>query len=426
MKPRNKHEVRIQELTKRLPAINDEHIEYAKSKIKGTIIAQRNRLHCCECNHKWNNGLKNWQNELLTSATCPNCQKKNRVVTYSDPINTHHLLILDKVDDVQVLRYLLTTKYMSKENKPSYESNEVVQQWISKKGINTTYALNRNEFTYSWVFHSEMSIKKVDNQSSYWYNIYPENIFPKKRMLKVIRRNGFKSSFHRTLPSKFLESLITNPRTETLLKAKQYSLMMSSIKNDKSIETYWSSIKIAIRNGYIVKDASMYLDYLDFLSWFGKDLSSPKYICPADFKSQHDKMMIKKRAIRREQDIKKRKIEIEKANQIYIKNRKAFFDLEFKDKDITITVMKDVTQFLEESEILNHCIFDNGYYEKPNSLMLSAKVKDEVTESIEVDLRLLSIEQARGFNNIATKYNKRIVKLVKDNLTIIQNILAVA
>ena len=65
---------------------------------------------------------------------------------------------------------------------------------------------------------------------------------------------------------------------------------------------------------------------------------------------------------------------------------------------------------------LEHCIFTNRYYEKEHSLMLTAKVKGKLTETIEVNLDTMEVAQARGYNNLPTKYNSNIIKIVEKNM----------
>ena len=53
-------------------------------------------------------------------------------------------------------------------------------------------------------------------------------------------------------------------------------------------------MKICIRNGYTISDGSMWCDTIDLLRHFGKDTNSPKYVCPSDLKSEHDKLVARR------------------------------------------------------------------------------------------------------------------------------------
>ena len=61
------------------------------------------------------------------------------------------------------------------------------------------------------------------------------------------------------------------------------------IRSSFDMGQYWNSIKICIRNSYTISDGSMWRDTINLLQHFGKDTNSPKYVCPADLKAEHDK-----------------------------------------------------------------------------------------------------------------------------------------
>jgi len=83
------------------------------------------------------------------------------------------------------------------------------------------------------------------------------------------------------------------------------------------LEEYWVSLKICIRNGYTITDASMWKDYIDLLRYFGKDTNNPKYVCPTDLKTEHDILVAKKNErIKREKLAKARQKAIETANAL--------------------------------------------------------------------------------------------------------------
>ena len=65
---------------------------------------------------------------------------------------------------------------------------------------------------------------------------------------------------------------------------------------------------------------------------------------------------------------------------------------------------------------MQHCVFSNSYYNKPQSLILSARTTGtgERVETIEVDLKGLTIWQSRGKCNKITEYHEQIKQLVTD------------
>lgn len=80
--------------------------------------------------------------------------------------------------------------------------------------------------------------------------------------------------------------------------------------NKADIEDYWNSIKIVNRNGYKVNNSQMWIDYIKMLERCGRDIQSPKYICPANLQEEHDRYLRKVHIL---EDKKKRAEDIRKA-----------------------------------------------------------------------------------------------------------------
>src|SRR5205823_8658876 len=88
------------------------------------------------------------------------------------------------------------------------------------------------------------------------YNLYPDKVFPKVQCLPVYKRNGFKGRFGALTPYELFGHILTNSRAETLLKANQFALLAASIgyNHGHQVSRYWNSVKICLRNNYVVKD----------------------------------------------------------------------------------------------------------------------------------------------------------------------------
>ena len=54
-------------------------------------------------------------------------------------------------------------------------------------------------------------------------------------------------------------------------------------------------------------------------------------------------------------------------------------------------------------------MFGSGYYKKADTLILSARLGDEIIETVEVDLRTLEVVQCHGKHNQDTEYHERII-----------------
>ena len=107
----------------------------------------------------------------------------------------------------------------------------------------------------------------------------------------------------------------------------------------------------------------------------------------------------------------------------YQETKGKFFGICFGNENIVITVIQSVAEMAEEGHAMHHCVYQNGYYKKPNSLILSAKSKDgKRIETIEIDLKTFSLIQSRGVCNQNTKHHNEIIKLVEENINLIKQV----
>lgn len=424
MKARTKLEKRVVELQRQLPALSKEHWTWAwENAHKKYACISRGKLYCFECNHKFEIDSTSKRN-----ITCPKCKSKlSKVFDSTKHEESVYSAIYTTSEEFQVVRILWTKKFFKRTDKPCKIQKEVVQYWIDQSGNVTMLGVDFNGLNMygspdAWIWHSNLSIKKPNHYGYSYHRIYPSAHYPKRKFQKILRRNGFKGYFNGFYPQDLFEILLKSNKAETLFKAKQYDLVSSCCKDADKVEQYWSSIKIAIRNNYIVKNTSDWFDYLDLLTYFGKDLHSPKYVCPDDLLKEHNKYVLKKRKIDNAIKLQEQIEKIEKDNIEYQELRSPYFDILISDNEIEIKTLQSVREFFDETEYLNHCVFTNEYYKKTNSLCLSARINNVPIETIEIDLRDFTISQARGMNNKPTIYHDRIIKLMRDNMNQVINI----
>ena len=190
------------------------------------------------------------------------------------------------------------------------------------------------------------------------------------------------------------------------------------IRSPFDMGQYWASVKICIRNGYTIPDGSMWRDTIDLLRHFGKDTNSPKYVCPADLKAEHDKLVIKcnrQREHERTEEQRRKAVEDEKN---YMKAKGMFFGLVFSDNLILVKVIESVEEMIEEGRLMHHCV--GGYHNRKDSLILSATIDGRRIETVEVSLKTFEVVQSRGVCNGNTEYHDRIIALVNDNINLIR------
>lgn len=227
---------------------------------------------------------------------CPECgtrieikDTKERVIREKSYFN-----VITTMEGYQVVRMFLMMVEMRKGMKAKPAFLEIGSYWISShsvgqlkgdwKGNTTVVGLQRTLGHYidSFAFGSPLEIRR-DNEA--FQRISDEWVYPRIKVTDTIKRNGFKGSCHHIHPVTLFQELLTNPKAETLMKANEIELLRylcfrPSYKAD--INTYWNTIKIANRNGYKVNNSQMWMDYVKMLERCGRDIQSPKYICPAN------------------------------------------------------------------------------------------------------------------------------------------------
>ena len=183
------------------------------------------------------------------------------------------------------------------------------------------------------------------------------------------------------------------------------------------------AVNICNRNGYIIKDGSMYDDYLHLLDYFHLDTHNAKYVCPKSLKKEHDRLM-KKKSIREEKIQEKKRIaEARKWEDTYMEQKGRFFGICFGNDNIVISVISSIAEMAEEGEKMHHCVYSCGYYKKKECLILSAKDKaGNRIETIELNLKNFKVVQSRGVCNSNTPMHNEIIELVNKNINLIRQV----
>ena len=418
MKPRNKVEREIVSLSTTLKPITEAKISWGFDKVlEKSAYCTKSKINCTECGHSWDN-----TGQASKKCTCPECGKVLTCLFTQKKKGTQtgYFSVLEAIGNIQVLRIVWVIKH-EKVGSPAVNiSLEVVRNFITEKGqlFSIQRASTTNGYYYdSWIFGSDLELR--DHNSSQRINmkafLHVYHTYPKKEITPLLRRNGFTGRFYDCCPTKFIMLLASDNRFETLLKVKQIGLLKYYTRH--KIVANWNSILTCIKNNYIVKDASMFIDYLFLLEYFKKDLRSPKYICVDSIKKEHDRLLEKRRAIQnREIELKKLKKITEYESQ-YQEEKSHFFGLLFQDGDLVIQPLKTVEEVANEGEVLKHCIYYNDYYKKKDSLLLSARIGEKPIETIELSLQDYSILQSRGRFNQETEYTAKIKQVIENNIS---------
>jgi len=418
MTPKTKVELRIVELSKSLPTIKKKYHRQAFIKCFDKLAVKcRKTIFCLECGHS----RKLQDINKIKNTTCTQC-RKNLIFTdrYNNGLReTDYYQVITTVGEFQIVRMVCITKRMKKNQKCSYFAHEVMQIFIDENGKTRTLSKNvmgMSQYFDQWISSSTLTLKQ--NENSNRFNLKPSFIHPEMQISPILKRNGFDGNFHGIAPQILFCQILKDNIAETLLKSQQFDMLYYHIRNTslKATSAQWNAIKICNRNSYLIQDAKLWIDYIDLLEHFGKDIRNPKYICPLDVEVAHNKLMVKKQDEIIRSTFEEKKKQIEKNQKRYFKTKKQFFGLVFSNQNISVKVIETVKEFLEEGCIHRHCVFTNEYYKKDNSLILSAKVKGVPIETVQVSLENFEILQSRGRGNKATNYHDDIINLVNRNM----------
>lgn len=417
MKPRTKIEHEVLNLSKNYVApLRSEQSDYAKEKCfeKFAKSTTKGVITCLECGHQWTDTSK------PKRLVCPECSAKMRVevtrkLKWSD---ANYFGILDNVCGYQVLRTFYIERNLKSGKEAYYYICEIIQRFIinEKKEVIVARARNMSSYGAGWSWSSDMEIRKDRN---YWgsqkHIVGLECICPGYQVSREIKRNGFKGECYGVDPFELFRRLLYDPKTETLLKTKQSSLLSRHIYRG-DVSKFWRSVCICNRNKYIVKNAEMWIDYMSMLEREGKDILNAKYVCPKNLKKAHDDLSAKIQA-RRERARKERDRLKALGDEQALKELKSkYFGIMIVDEDIEVKVLDSIEAYMEEGKAMHHCVFSNEYYLKPDSLILSASIDGKRIETVEVSLKTFKVVQSRGVCNSNTEYHDKIVNIVNREL----------
>ena len=417
MKARNKFEAAVMEQSKHLRPITKQQIKWAFRECI-THFAYRlpkGRTTCMDCGHSW------VMNKPRETCTCPYCRAKLQVQTTRARKHKeqHYFTILTTSGNYQVLRMCLLIVGMEKGCKASSYTIEIGQYWWNAQGRKTIVAVQRVLGRYIDTF-SYCSPMAVRNDNEAYRHISYSQIYPKFKATEALRRNGFKNDFHDIAPTVLIPALLSDSRAETLIKAGRTEHLKYFLDNSRAFDACWQSYKVATRNGYDIEDISIWCDYVDMLRRLGKDIHSPKYVCPTDLHREHVRRQHELRRQREREEKEKRHKKAMEDERRFHELKSKFFGIRFTDGTIQVHVLESVQEHLEEGTAMHHCVFSNEYYLKENSLILSATIEGRRIETIEVNLDTLKVVQSRGVCNKNTEYHDQIVSLVNANRKLIR------
>lgn len=430
MKPHTKAHNEVMQLREQLrPLTAKERCWALKHVPYFTGHASYGKVTCQHCGHVFEHNGKDEQR-------CPHC-KRTLHITQTKKESADDIecfVLMDAVEQWQVMRYFhVITQSRKRGTKTSTRISEIMQRWIGADGKYVIVAKQRNICFYNirWVYDSDMQIhgipdehyiNRIDNEGFCTYTV--------RKWHAALQHVQYDFDKLQMPLFNFVRAFMSSSYAETLFKQGRLQLFKYCAENNLfGSKEFVAAMRIALRHKYdIEKDVTLWCDYVQTLLKLKKDVHNAVYVCPKDLHAAHDLYLQRWRKIEAEKQRKldeKRKLEkvlrAKMDNEAYIKRMQPFLGLLFTDgKGISLHVLRDVSEFAEEAAVMQHCVFDNEYYKKPQSLIMSAQVNGERTETVEVSLADFTIQQSRGHRNYPSKYHKRIVQLVRNSLPMIK------
>ena len=411
MKPRNKKQQHIVELSGRLRPLTSAQKRWAFSH---TIDHYAYRLKsgmavCMDCGHEW-------QEVGFGIYRCPNCGERVEIRNTKERVrqDKSYFNVITTMEGYQVIRMFLMIVEMRKGMKAKPAYLEIGQYWIDPKGHATVVGLQRTLGYYvdSFAFGSPLEIR---GDHDAFRHIASQWVYPRIKSTDTIKRNGFKGCCHAMHPVTLFQQLLTNPKAETLMKSGDIEMLRYLCQHPQEVDKYWTSIKVAKRAGYTFKAPSMWFDYIKMLERMGRDLHSPSLVAPKDLKHDHDEYVEKVNRQRvKEQRKKERQQAIEdRARFEELKSR--YFGLAMTDGEIEIHSIDSIDDYYEIGERNHICCGTAKYFLKEDTLTLTAYIGNKQIATIEISLDDCQIIQCRAFANKVCEYTEQITGIIEAN-----------
>lgn len=417
-------------LSASLPPVTEKQMQWAFANCFPRVAYQcKNKAWCSVCGGTFDTFDSDLAVDILggkIKTVCPHCGEKlvvrtsrKKKIEYDE-----YFTVVTTCKGFQVCRNYMVSKYMRKGEKPYFDINEVVQNWIDSNGHEEIVARTVKCFFSggcydNWNYGSALEIRhNVRTAGPNKYIVNGAVIYPARRVLPIVKRNGYTARNNRGIAeSEHIRMLLTDPEAEWLEKTGQYPLF--GLKYRRGFLSYQHAIKVANRAGYKIKDADMWIDYMDLLDYFNLDTHNAHYVCPKNLKEAHDRLDKRRQQKEARKEAERRRKEALKNEAQYKADKSRYFGICFGNGDITVSVIQSVIDLIAEGNAMHHCV--GSYFNRKDSLILSARDKDgNRIETVEVSLKTFDVVQSRAAGNGVSPSHDEIVALVKRHMHLIR------
>jgi hypothetical protein len=413
MKPRNQLERKVERWSKQLPPLTLKDHEKAVSQCftPTAYVKYRTRHFCNMCGHVWEQKVS----KQLTTV-CPHCGKTLSIEkTRKRKFEEKEFFSVVRVSHgVQCCQVISLKRYYEYGGEIHTYLMPALENWITADDKRVVIARNTLPFSYymkdPYNYFTEMRIKWPRKN---WENyILYTSVNIVKSVLPIFKKHGFSGDFHGFTPAFFFHNILYLPHFETLVKANFWQFAVD-MYDSYLLDRYWPQIKICIRHKYEPSDVKIWKDVISNLEELDMDTHNPKYICPDDLLAWHNVLLAKLSKKRTQDEEKKMRFDSYKFN----KEKKRYFGVAIFGDNLRIDVLSSIASYYEEAEAMHHCVYRNKYYNKKDSLCLSAKDKSgNRLATIELSLKDFSVLQCRGAYNSVPNRREEIVGLLNKHI----------
>lgn len=369
---------------------------------------------------------------------CPKCGQTLRLVPYDRNCKSYHrddalCTVVTTFRGWQVLRTYNAERVNCLGKETERRVEPIYETWISADGRETVIGVQytRSIWNVRWLYGTEWSPKHHQKGYAQYYqtDIFDTKgnwFYPYFHVTGVLRRNGWDMGLFKRCSdvAGMMRALLTLPYAEELVKTGQTEMFAYFCKRGwDGHERYMPSVHVCNRRGYVIRDASLWADYIRLLGLMNLDTHNAHYVCPENLREAHDRLVQRRNRILERQRRERLLQEARENEEEYQKTHGRYFGIVFSGGGITVHVVSSVAEMAEEGERLHHCVFVNEYYRESDSIILSARdSQGERLETVEVSTKTWEVVQSRGLLNNPTERHDDIVRLVNENMNKLKTI----
>lgn len=372
------------------------------------------KYYCSECGN---------QMHILTDKRCPVCGVRWTAEPMQDTRRRERCyhMEFEAKGDIQMTRVYRVERYARLGHKTEHDVWEVERIMYAPDGRRCVFTMGFSMMGYYYDAFSrwgDMKLRHEHNKMTYSatnrYNL---------DMMSWHIRSLTEQWQYKDIPALMTDfkgdtgvlKIIAYPWAETLRKTGHERLFRYLVKELQPLtKEQVQAINICNRNHYVLRDYSLWLDYLKMLKDLHLDTHNAYYVCPKNLIAAHDEMLAR---LNRNKDRKRIEQKLQaisdEERKAYVKRMGGLLAVRLTGNDLSIHPLQSIDEFADEGIHMHHCVFDLGYYNSNNVMILSARDGEgNRLATIEYNMASQSIMQCRAACNGVPERDNEIRSLI--------------